>query len=178
MKKTTFLAIAVAGVLGVALMWFDNPLKLWLTPKVAPVAEWFGRTIGSKVEAIKADPVTFATVAAVPTITIFGLAAKAYGNWKAKSQAALNQSRTAESEANATALATQQKLNEAEAKIEVYEKDGDAVTAIKNINTELQASNNQLTTERNIAQTNYKNLLTEILSDPTMKAKYEKYIQT
>jgi len=66
----------------------------------------------------------------------------------------------------------------------VYEKDGDAVTALKQINVDLQGKIDgleathktivtQLTTERDIAQRNYQNLFDKCMSDPLLK----KYIQ-
>ena len=91
--------------------------------------------------------------------------------------------------AQATAGSTLQENMNLKSQLAVYEKDGDAVTALKEINSELQLKMgdmetthktvvDSLTTQRDTIQLNYKQLLEQILTDPTLKAKYEKYVIT
>ena len=92
-------------------------------------------------------------------------------------------------QAQATAGSTLQENMNLKSQLAVYEKDGDAVTALKEINSDLQlkmdnmetthkAVVDSLTTQRDTIQLNYKQLLEQILTDPTLKAKYEKYVIT
>lgn len=82
-----------------------------------------------------------------------------------------------------------QKTQTLETQLAVYEKDGDAVTALKEINTDLRLENEslkrnhalevtQLTTERNIAQRTLANFREAMSRDPTIKGRYEDYVET
>lgn len=80
------------------------------------------------------------------------------------------------SDAEHSARTTLQENIGLKTKLAVYEKDGDAVTALKTINTDLQAKIDgmqrqidQVTTERNTIQREHEILLNKVTSDPYLK---------
>ena len=158
MDKSTIILIVVAFSIGFALMFFDNPLKTWLTPKVEPVTQWMGQAVNQKVDAITADPWTFAIAAAVPTITVFGLAAKAYSSWKAKSQAALEASQQSEQQAQTNLSAVLQENVDLKEEIAVANKDGPNAQSLKEIIAEKDAEIRSLNAQLNDITTRYNTL--------------------
>ena len=79
-------------------------------------------------------------------------------------------------QAQATAGSTLQENMNLKSQLAVYEKDGDAVTALKEINMDLQSKlsleidrNKQLATERDTIQKEYQILLEKVTSDPYLK---------
>jgi hypothetical protein len=79
-------------------------------------------------------------------------------------------------QAQATAGSTLQENMDLKSQLAVYEKDGDAVTALKEINMDLQSKlsleidrTKQVATERDIIQREYQTLLEKVTSDPYLK---------
>ena len=189
--KTTLLLIFILVPLTffVALYFFNPTYTVNL---ITGAKTWVFNLTTNYVQSVTQNPATAILPAIGASGFVLTLANKAYNTMKAKAAAAESFALQKQSQSLEISDALRQELQKNEEltkKLDVYEKGNTAIADLNAKNLELetkietiQASNktvvDSLTTQRDTIQLNYKQLLEQILTDPTLKAKYEKYVIT
>jgi len=184
MDKSTIILIVVAFTIGFALMFFDNPLKSFLAPKLAPVTQHLNPIFGgisqllhgavnSYIEGFRKSPGTVLITTGGAVLGVVGLFAKAYTYLKTKATARIQESESAASQANASAVSALEENQQLKEKLAIYEQDGPAATTLKEINqaqaaeiSNLKAQLNDLTTRYNTLKHDFDQLTSHLIPDP------------
>jgi len=193
-KITLLLIFTLVPLSFFATLYFLNPTIVM--PMLQGAKQFTFTAVGNFIQSVKKDPAT-AIVPVLGAISLIGgLTYKVVGKIKAKAAAAELVAERSQSQTYQIGDALKQEIQkntELEKKLAVYKKDGDAVTALKEINSELRLENdnlkrnseiaiNQVTAERETIRREFQTFLKTMFTDPNVKKNietqqlYDKYV--
>ena len=195
-KSTLLLIFTLVPLSFFVALYLLNPT--YTTTLIAGIKNYAITTVSTFFGNITKNPATAVVPVLGATSVIGGIAYKIVGKIKAKAAAAELVAQQSQSQTYEISDALKQEIQKTqtlEEKLAVYEKDGDAVTALKQINSDLQLKIDNmeathktvvdsLTTQRDTIQRDFQTVLKQMFTDPTVKKNivaqelYEKYVVT